>query len=126
MHVTTLLPRTLPTLAASLLAMASLPAQFQFTGIASGDASASGAIVWTRAVDAGAPAAVSLALDIAPDDPTLTVGVATFPVATDAARDYTARLLVSGLQPGTRYYYRFANGAIRSDTGTFVTAPSPT
>jgi phosphodiesterase/alkaline phosphatase D-like protein len=126
MHATTFPPCALLSLAASLLAAASLPAQFQFTGIASGDASASDAIVWTRAVDAGAPAAVTLALDIAPNDLTLTVGVATFSTATDASRDYTARLLVTGLQPGTRYYYRFANGVIRSDTGTFVTAPAPT
>jgi phosphodiesterase/alkaline phosphatase D-like protein len=125
MHVTTLPPRTLLALAASLLAAASLSAQFQFTGIASGDASATDAVVWTRAVDDSAPAALSLAVAIAPD-PTFTVGVATFPVATDATRDYTARLLVTGLQPGTRYYYRFANGAIASDVGTFVTAPSPT
>src|SRR5262249_35123737 len=54
-------------------------------------------------------------------------GLAGFAGTTDQAHDYTVHVDAAGLQPGTRYYYRFVadDGAI-SPVGTFVTAPSPT
>jgi phosphodiesterase/alkaline phosphatase D-like protein len=104
-----------------------LRAQVQFSGVASGDASSSAAIVWTRAVDPGAPAATSLQLELAPNDPTLTSGVATYALATDPAADYTAKFALASLAADTRYYYRFSvvgNPATASQIGTFKTAPS--
>jgi len=102
-------------------------AQLQFSGVAAGDASSANAVVWTRAVDPAAPATTLLKLDIAPNDPTLTVGVTNYFVATDALLDYTAKIALTGLAADTRYYYRFSdllNPAAASLVGTFKTAPA--
>lgn len=45
-------------------------------------------------------------------------------VRTNPERDDTAKVLVTALDPGTRYQYRFSNG-IESLVGHFVTAPPP-
>jgi len=51
--------------------------------------------------------------------------VLTFAGTSDPAKDYTVKLVVSGLAPGTRYYYRFVknNTGETSATGTFKTVP---
>ena len=41
-----------------------------------------------------------------------------------AARDWTVKIDVTGLQPGTQYWYRFQKDADQSAVGTFKTAPS--
>ena len=40
--------------------------------------------------------------------------------------DLTLSIVVRGLNPGSRYYYEFAQGRSRSRRGTFVTAPGST
>ena len=85
----------------------------QFLGVASGDASTSDAIIWTRAVDTNSPAATSLTAQVS-TDPTFATGVQSFSVSTDATLDYTAKLLVTGLTADTKYYYRFQAGAVTS------------
>ncbi|WP_093115323.1 alkaline phosphatase D family protein [Thermoleophilum album] len=45
-------------------------------------------------------------------------------VRATSAHDFTAQVTVRGLNPGTRYWYRFRAGRSRSPLGTFVTAPS--
>src|SRR5439155_1297308 len=117
-------------LSAASLSFLSLSAcaDVTFLGIASGDASSTDAVVWTRAVDTNAPAATDLIAQVAANDPSVTIGVVSFPVTTDPARDYTAKVVASNLLPGTKYYYRFvnaANAANASITGTFKTAPDP-
>ncbi len=101
-------------------------ADLSFLGVASGDASSTDAVLWTRAVDNTAPAAAALLALVAPDDPTVTIGVLTFPVSTDPAKDYTAKVIASNLLANTRYYYRFVNSADPNNgsmIGTFKTAP---
>jgi len=96
-----------------------------FLGVASGDATTSDAVIWTRAVDTAAPAAATLVGQVS-TDPTLATGVLSFSVTTDPAKDYTAKVVASGLSAGTRYYYRFVNDADASNAsliGTFKTPP---
>jgi acid phosphatase len=104
------------------LAPASAWAGVSFLGVASGDASSTDATLWTRAVDTNSPAVISLTAQVTTDS-TFATGVQTFSVSTDATKDYTAKLNVTGLLPGTRYYYRFTTGTVTSGAGTFKTAP---
>src|SRR5262249_56352783 len=54
-------------------------------------------------------------------------GRGTFAGCTDPAHDFTIHVDASGLEPGTRYFYRFvADDSTISQVGTFVTAPSAT
>src|SRR5262249_4121735 len=96
-----------------------------FLGVGAGDATNNDAILWTRAQDSSSSAGVGLITQVS-TDPTFAAGQALPLVATEPAHDYTIHVDATGLQPGTRYYYRFvADGAI-SQIGTFVTAPSAT
>ncbi len=93
-------------------------------GVASGDPSVDGAILWTRAT----PADLAQAADI-----TLTWHVAETeggtPIRSDsvkarAARDFTAKVQATGLQPGRDYRYWFdAPDGTRSPVGRFRTLP---
>lgn len=89
-------------------------------GVAAGDVTPTGATVWVRT---STDAQVDLAVH---DD----IGLSGTPVfsgsaSTSAATDHTAKIEVTGLQPGTTYYYRWTSGSDVSQTGRFVTAPSP-
>jgi acid phosphatase len=112
----------------AILALASLSASanVSFLGVAAGDASSTEVTLWTRAVDTAAPAASALTLQIT-KDATFATGVMGFPEDTDANADYTCKLVLQNLQPGTRYYYRFVgpNNEL-SIAGTFKTAPVST
>jgi 3-phytase/alkaline phosphatase D len=44
---------------------------------------------------------------------------------TDASKDYTIKIDVTGLQPNTQYWFQFQKDADVSDVGTFKTAPAP-
>src|SRR5262245_59907938 len=77
-----------------------------FLAVGAGDATGSDAILWTRAQDGSSAAGVGLMAQVS-TDPTFVTGLATFAGVTDPAHDYTIHLDATGLQPGTRYYYRF-------------------
>jgi phosphodiesterase/alkaline phosphatase D-like protein len=100
-----------------------------FIGVASGDASSTKATFWTRAVDSAAPASTTLTLLIATDSDFVNV-TNTASCITDAAKDYTCKVDVSGLSPNTDYRYRFVGPANEvSLSGRIKTAPdanSPT
>jgi alkaline phosphatase D len=94
-------------------------------GVASGDVTATSAILWTR-IDRETNVKVEVW-----DNPELKGMKAfqqTVPQAS-AAHDFTVKVDATGLSPGTFYYYRFkhddTDGASFSDIGTFRTAPSP-
>jgi phosphodiesterase/alkaline phosphatase D-like protein len=92
-----------------------------------GDASTTSVTLWTRAVDASAPASTALALDTALDS-NFTTGFVHRDNActTDAGKDYTCKITISGLASNTVYYYRFvAPGNIVSNTGKVKTVPDP-
>jgi phosphodiesterase/alkaline phosphatase D-like protein len=98
-----------------------------FLGVGAGDASSNDAILWTRAQDSSSSTGVGLMAQ-ASTDPTFATGLATFAgLLTDPAHDYTIHVDATGLQAGTRYYYRFiASDNTVSQLGTFVTAQDPT
>src|ERR1044071_7221887 len=100
-----------------------LSAATSFLGVASGDASTSQAVLWTRALDTNAPASLSLTAWVATDT-NFTSGVLSFPATADASKDFTAKTLATGLTPNTKYYYRFTDGLNNSIVGTFKPAPA--
>jgi len=92
-------------------------------GIASGDPQSRAVIIWTR---------------LTPDDPSLgpVEGVweldrdpefgslaASGAFTTNAARDWTVKIDVQNLDPGTDYFYRFRTGSLISPVGTTRTLP---
>lgn len=97
-----------------------------FLAVGAGDASSTDAILWTRAQDITRSTGVGLMAQVS-TDPTFATGLATFAGVTDPAHDYTIHVDATGLQAGTRYFYRFvADDGTISPVGTFVTAPSAT
>ncbi|WP_454279605.1 alkaline phosphatase D family protein [Sphingomonas sp. Marseille-Q8236] len=94
-------------------------------GVASGDPSADGAILWTRATPAeGQGGDVALTWHVAPMDASEAIGLRTGRVTARAARDFTAKVEVTGLRPGRdyRYWFETAKGE-RSPEGRFRTLP---
>jgi alkaline phosphatase D len=88
-------------------------------GIASGDPTAGGVLLWTR-VEETRQVRYELAAD--PEFASLiTAGEAD----ADPDRDHTVRLELDGLAPGTSYWYRFVAGGVTSPIGRTRTAPAP-
>ena len=102
-----------------------LPVRFDH-GVASGDPAADGAILWTRATpgEAAMVGDIALTWHVAPIDGGDAVGLHTGRVTARAARDFTAKVEVTGLQPGRdyRYWFEAATGE-RSPEGRFRTLP---
>ena len=93
-------------------------------GVASGDPAADGAILWTRATPVAAQQSADIVLTW---HVALTEGgvpVRSGKVDARAARDFTAKVAVTGLKPGTEYRYWFdtASGT-RSPVGRVRTLP---
>ena len=89
-------------------------------GVASGDVTPSGAILWTRVDQEG-----EVRAQVAKDDGFKDL-VATEKQRATAANDFTVKLDIDGLASATRYYYRFLPpSGDPSPVGTFETAPPP-
>lgn len=89
-----------------LLAADLLTAKGFTHNVASGEPAAGSMLLWTRYVPAGNADELHLRAEMALDrDFTQVVSGAS--VRTGAYRDWTAKLTVDGLQPGTTYWYRF-------------------
>jgi len=99
-------------------------------GVASGDPKPSSVVLWTRVPEAAQPlggGTIGVQYQVA--------GSSSFEpgsiviqgeVATDAANDYTVKVLVEGLEPATRYFYRFVTASgYQSVVGRTKTAPAP-
>src|SRR5680860_1513963 len=119
----------LVTLAAACSLPSTTPGTAGFpNGVAAGDVTADGAILWTRtsgaaSVDLAVYDSVlhaSLPLLVAGTTPVFTASSATL-----AADDFTTKIPVTGLLSNHIYFYRFTNGAEKSQEGRFVTAPGP-
>ena len=91
-------------------------------GVASGDPLADGVILWTRVSPIGSRGPVLVAWEMA-RDPEFTGTLARGEAETGAARDFTVKVDVSGLAPGTTYYYRFTLAGSRSPVGRTRTLP---
>ena len=90
-------------------------------GVASGEPTADSILLWTRHVGRSGP--TRLQAEIA-EDPGFSRIVAGGSVDALAERDHTAKLTVTGLQPGRWYHYRFAApGGERSAVGRTRTLP---
>lgn len=91
--------------------------------VASGEPGSDSMLLWTRYVPPTGVGEARLDAEVALD-PDFTRVVSGGSVRTGAFRDWTAKLTVDGLQPGTTYWYRFiaSNGA-RSPVGRTKTLP---
>ena len=86
-------------------------------GIASGDVTATEVTLWTVVDGANSVKAEVF------NDPSLKELVTTVDV--EVIYHGVAKVHVSGLQPASRYYYRFTTSSKKSDVGTFTTASLP-
>jgi alkaline phosphatase D len=89
-------------------------------GIASGDPDQTSLVLWTRVEARAAVEKIDWQLA---RDPGFRQIAASGTIETSAARDFTAKVLVTGLQPGTRYHYRFVARGETSPVGRTRTLP---
>lgn len=88
-------------------------------GVASGDMTGDSAVLWTRTPG---PATVIPELSLTQGfEQARTLS----PATSTENSDFTVKVLASGLQPGTKYYYRFRGGRDVSPVGSFRTAYEP-
>jgi alkaline phosphatase D len=92
-------------------------------GVASGDPLADRVVLWTRVTP---PAGVRQAVVelVVARDPLLTQPVRRRRVLAHAGRDFTVKLDVDGLSPGTTWYYRFSALGESSPVGRTRTLPT--
>ncbi len=93
-----------------------------FHGVASGDPSTTTVLIWTR-VTPEQPGTIPVAYRVATDVAFQNV-VASGNVTTDAEKDYTVKLEVTGLQAGRTYYYYFTALNRNSLIGRAKTCPA--
>ena len=92
-------------------------------GVSSGDVTQTRAILWTRVAGLTTPQQIKVEgwTNSSLSGPKAFKGK----FKPTAARDWTAKIDVTGLKAGTQYWYRFQKDADVSDVGTFKTPPSP-
>lgn len=91
--------------------------------VASGEPGPDSMLLWTRYVSQAQDATVKLEAELALDRD-FTHVVAGGSVRTGAYRDWTAKIMVAGLEPGTIYWYRFiAPDGTKSPVGRTKTLP---
>jgi len=89
-------------------------------GVASGEVTDDGAVLWTRA-----DRTATLKVEVF-DNPKLKPPKAfQQTVRATSASDLTAKATATGLAPETQYWYRWRLGNKKSEVGTFRTAPAP-
>jgi alkaline phosphatase D len=92
-------------------------------GVASGEPGPDSMLLWTRYVASADDASVRLDAEVALD-PAFTQLVSGGTVRTGGFRDWTAKVTVDGLKPGTVYWYRFvAPDGSKSPIGRTKTLP---
>jgi alkaline phosphatase D len=89
-------------------------------GVASGDPGPNSVVLWTRVNPAAGARSASWAVA---EDSGFARTVAAGDVAIGPERDFTAKAVVEGLEPGATYYYRFSAGGSESPTGRTRTLP---
>ncbi len=95
-----------------------IPLFFQH-GVASGDATDTSAVLWTRTSHAAV-----LKLEVSTDpsfQPPHDFATTAFAVS---GQDFTVKVTATGLDPDTLYFYRWRFGNTTSDVGEFRTAPT--
>ncbi len=94
-----------------------------FHGVASGDPLDDAVVIWTR-VTTNDPPPLPVNWRVS-TDPGMAGVVASGTFVTDASRDFTVKVDVTGLAPDTWYYYEFEYLGRRSLIGRTRTAPAP-
>ncbi len=94
-----------------------------YHGVASGDPTTSAVIIWTRVTTQNPTAVVNW--KVATDVNLLNI-VKSGTAYTDAGKDFTVKVDVTGLQPNTTYYYEFETENKFSLTGRTKTIPTGT
>jgi alkaline phosphatase D len=92
-------------------------------GVASGDPLTDRVIIWTRISPGIGGGQVRVNWTLATDQ-ALTQIVKRGRISTNAARDFTVKVDVTGLRPGQVYFYGFSIGTQTSATGRTLTAPA--
>lgn len=94
-------------------------------GVASGDPTQDGIVLWTRiSLPETNPQAIAVSVDVElATDLGFSDIVATKTVATGPERDWTVKHIAEGLLPGTSYFYRFKAGEAISPIGQTKTLP---
>lgn len=95
-------------------------------GVASGDPSLDGMVIWTHARYADTALLnnpVSLRYEIATDN-TFSNIVKSGDISSTSLTGFAVKVNISGLKSGTDYFYRFSNGPYRSGVGKTRTLPS--
>jgi len=93
-------------------------------GVASGDPAADGAVLWTRATPADGKAAGDIMLTWQVAASAEGAPLASGRTAARAARDFTAKVVATGLKAGTEYWFWFEGpDGVRSPRGRFRTLP---
>jgi alkaline phosphatase D len=91
-------------------------------GIASGDPGLDSVLLWTRATPAAGEPALTLAWELA-EDAAFERVIRRGEALADAERDYTVKVDVRDLEPGTEYFYRFAARDTMTAVGRSKTLP---
>lgn len=95
-------------------------------GVASGDPTPDGVMLWTRRPPVDGSIASRLEVEIAADEGFRHI-VSRASAAVDASTDWTCRVLVVGLAPSRVYWFRFTDEhGFGSRIGRTITAPAPT
>jgi len=91
-------------------------------GVASGDPLHNAVVIWTRAAPS-TPGPATVSWDVSESETFATI-VQSGSFTTDASRDYTVKVDVTGLNPGRIYFYRFKAGEVVSPIGRTRTFPA--
>ncbi|MDX3772947.1 alkaline phosphatase D family protein [Chromatiaceae bacterium AAb-1] len=95
------------------------------SGVASGDATQNALILWTRATpiaEVSKPTELTVAWELA-TEPEFSNIIRSGYASTSAQQDFTIKIDVQELTPGTSYYYRFVGASGESMTGRTATLP---
>ncbi len=88
-------------------------------GVASGDPDATSVVLWTRVT---VPAPLEVEWELA-SDPRFARMLRQGRFVTGPDRDFTVKVLAEGLEPGSRYFYRFRAAGVTSPIGQTRTLP---
>lgn len=89
-------------------------------GVAAGDPATDGAIIWARAESSAASVALNYEVST---DATFSTIVTSGSTTADGAVDYTSKVVLSGLNPATIYFYRFTTPSVNDSSGNPHVSP---
>lgn len=93
-----------------------------YHGVASGDPYPESVVIWTRVTPDTQLPSITGTWEMAIDS-TFNEIVQSGKFETDTTKDYTVKIIVNELEPGTTYFYRFSALGANSVIGTTKTAP---